>query len=248
MGSAADQGSGHNRPAMRNLLDEKPTPNLHGRLKFAVDLVDDGDLLNKRVLDIGCGFGWFELNALARGASQIVGTEITKLGLRALNTHLVDPRLSTSVASATCLPFAAASFDTVVCWEVLEHIPANTEPMMFASVSRVLKAGGKFYLSTPHASLVGTLTDPAWWLIRHRHYSAAALRRLAAGTGLSVERLEVRGGLAEVAFTFNLYFSKWVLRRRPLAEAWFLTQINREYAIPGFYDLFSKFSKPACDR
>ncbi len=229
---------------MRNLLDEKPSTKLHGRLKYAVDLVDDGDLLNRRVLDIGCGFGWFELNALARGASVVVGIEITAVGLRTINTHLTDPRLRTHIASAIDLPFEDASFDTVVCWEVLEHIPQYTEPVMFASVSRVLKPGGKFYLSTPYASLVGTLTDPAWWLIKHRHYSTASLLQLAARAGLSVERLEVRGGLAEVVFTLNLYVSKWILRRQPLAEALFLEKINREYAVPGFYALFAKLSKP----
>ena len=36
----------------------------------------------RAVLDVGCGFGWFELTALDRSASSIVGLEISKSDLR----------------------------------------------------------------------------------------------------------------------------------------------------------------------
>lgn len=73
------------------------------------------------------------------------------------------------------LPFENESFDTVVCWEVIEHLPENSEHALFVEVNRVLKVGGAFSLSTPHDSLVSKLLDPAWWLMSHRHYSKGSL-------------------------------------------------------------------------
>jgi cyclopropane fatty-acyl-phospholipid synthase-like methyltransferase len=229
---------------MRNVLDEKPTVDLNGRLRFSVGFVDQTDLFGKKVLDIGCGFGWFELNALSRGVREIVGTEISEVDLQPINRHLHDPKLVTEVASAIDIPFPDRSFDAVVSWEVIEHIPPHTEPIMFSEVARVLKPGGQFYLSTPNASPLSTAADPAWWLIKHRHYAPDKLRQLAQEAGLRVARLEVKGGLWEIAFTWNLYLSKWILRRRPIAERAFHRQVNREYGTPGFNDLFMKMTKP----
>jgi len=228
---------------MRNVLDEKPTADLNGRLSFSVGFVDPSDLFDKTVLDIGCGFGWFELNALSRGVKEIIGTEISEIDLRPINRYLQDPKLVTKVASAIDLPFPEHSFDTVVSWEVIEHIPQASETIMFSEVARVLKPGGQFYLSTPNASPISTLADPAWWLIKHRHYAPDTLLQLAKAAGLVVASLEVKGGAWEIAFTWNLYFSKWILRRRPIAEKAFLTRVNREYGVRGFNDLFIKMTK-----
>jgi 2-polyprenyl-3-methyl-5-hydroxy-6-metoxy-1,4-benzoquinol methylase len=230
---------------MRNLLDEKPAADLHGRLRFSVDYVDTADIAGQRLLDIGCGFGWFELNALSRGALKIVGTELSEMSLRPIRKYLKDPPLTTAVASAIGLPFQDHSFDTVVCWEVLEHIPRRTEAIMFAEVARVLKPGGRFYLSTPSAAPISTLADPAWWLIGHRHYSPGKLRQLATAVGLTVLTDVAKGGPWEILFTWNLYFSNWVLRRRPVAEKNFQARVDREYAAQGFNDLFIKMTKAA---
>lgn len=228
---------------MRNVLDEKPTTELHGRLKYAAAIVEDADLCGRQVLDIGCGFGWFELNVLARGVASIVGTELSEADLKTINRHLQDPRLSTRVGSALDLPFEQGSFDTVVCWEVLEHLPRGTEPQFFAQVARVLKTGGRFYLSTPHGALLSTVADPAWWLIGHRHYTTQRLHALARDGGFQVDQLELRGGVWDLAALLNLYFSKWILRRRPVAEAAFTKRVDDEYTRPGFAGLFVKMTR-----
>ena len=228
---------------MRNVLDEKPTAELRGRLKYTVAFVEDEDLRQKQVLDIGCGFGWFELNALARGAAAVMATELTETDLQTIRKYLQDERLCTRPASAVALPFTDSSFDTVVSWEVLEHIPKHTEHEMFAEVARVLKPGGRFYVSTPYAALRSKLADPAWWLIGHRHYTAQQLRALAQGAGLRVDRLEIRGGPWEVLSMLNLYLSKWVLGRRPLAAKAMLAHVDQEYTRPGFGGLYLKLTK-----
>jgi len=65
---------------------------------------------------------------------------------------------------------------------------------MFKEVFRVLKPGGRFYLSTPYSNVFSRFLDPAWWFINHRHYSANDLFGLANNNGFSIERISINGG------------------------------------------------------
>ncbi len=56
------------------------------------------------------------------------------------------------------LPFEDNSFDTVICWEVMEHFNFNPVPFV-RELYRVLKPGGVGYLSVPNrASLVAHIS------------------------------------------------------------------------------------------
>lgn len=46
---------------MRNLIGEVPTANLHGRTLFNTKFIQNRDVENKSVLNIGCGFGLMDL-------------------------------------------------------------------------------------------------------------------------------------------------------------------------------------------
>lgn len=86
-------------------------------------------------LDVGCGHRPYEKTFFC-GATRYVGTD-----------YLSDRSCPDVIASAVNIPFADASFDTVVSTEVLEHLP---EPLRALSeMQRVLKPGGHLILSTP---------------------------------------------------------------------------------------------------
>ena len=155
---------------MKNITKVKPTEILHGRLLFSINFVSDLDIKDKKILDIGCGYGWFELNAIKRGCSNIIGTEITENDLQTAKENINNIKVQLKKGSAIDLNFHNKQFDTVVSWEVLEHIPKQTENKMFSEINRVLKNNGVFYLSTPFSNLFSDILDPAWWLIGHRHY------------------------------------------------------------------------------
>lgn len=199
-------------------------------MREAARVVAEQDLKGRDVLDIGCGFGWFELFALARGVHTIAGIEITGRDLETARANVRASNVQFQVASATKLPFADDSFDTVVCWEVLEHIPAGTEPQAFHEIARVLRPEGHLYLSTPHASLSARVFDPAWWLVGHRHYATCDLERLAMDADLSVDWLEVRGGPVLIASILNLYVAKWAFRRAPFFERFVNQRVDAEMA------------------
>lgn len=228
---------------MKNIIQEKPTNDLHGRLFHTTKFIDDKDLIDRTILDIGCGYGWCELNLLKRGVKKIFATEVTSEDLDTIKRNIKHPRVVYKVANAISLPFPDKSIDTVLCWEVIEHIPKNTETKLFSEVNRVLKNKGVFYLSTPFKSWPSMIFDPAWWLIGHRHYSQKQLALIANKKKMTLEKYSVRGRWWEIIGILNMYFSKWILRRRSLFENWFYKKIDQEYKQPGFNDIFVKFKK-----
>ena len=229
---------------MKNILDERPTTEPHGGTAYARDFVAAPDYAQRDVLDIGCGFGWFELAATDRGARSVVGVEPEEAALETARRHVVLDQVTFRAASAVSLPFDDESFDTVVMWEVLEHLPKGSEPLAFCEIARVLRLGGVLYLSTPHGSLRARVTDPAWWLIGHRHYAPGRVSQLAEGAGLTVEVLESRAGAWQIAYIINLYVSKWLLRRSPVFREAFEQRLDGEWSRPsGYVHVFMRCRK-----
>lgn len=233
---------------MKNIIDEKPFGELMGRHLKSVTFVHDTDIKDKNILDIGCGYGWCEVAFLKRDPNAITGIEISEKDLETIRKNIIDTRMSLAVSGATKLPFEDESFDTVVSWEVIEHIPKGTELEMFSEVKRVLKKGGSFYLSTPHASFFSSILDPAWWLAGHRHYSEKRLTNYGKNTSLPVERVEIAGGWWSLFSIVNMYVSKWIFRRQSFFNDYFLEKEDSEYNDKGsnkkgFANIFVHFRK-----
>ena len=228
---------------MRNILEEKPADDLHGRLAYTMTFVADDDLVGKSVLEIGCGYGWFARHALERGISGITGVEPTDEDLATIRKHVVADNARFELGSALQLPFPDASFDTVVCWEVIEHLPKHSEPTMFSEISRVLRDGGAFYMSTPYGSLRSTVSDPLRLPIGHRHYLESDLGELGRNAAMTLTRTEVKGRWWYVAEIWNVHVSKWLLRRAPVFQDTFFEKTDREFEGPGFACIFAELRR-----
>lgn len=232
---------------MKNIIGEKPFGELTGRHRRSVSFVPDEDILNRDILDIGCRFGWCEVAFLKRDPKTMTGIEVSEDDLETVRENVRDERVTLAVSGATKLPFADRSFDTVVSWEVLEHIPVGTEHEMFSEVNRVLRPGGSFYFSTPNASFFSNLLDPAWLIAGHRHYSASRLTAYVDKAGLTVENVEILGSWWSIFSVVNMYVAKWLFRRSSFFNDKFVRREDEEYNRPqsaGFANVFMHCRKP----
>ena len=109
-----------------------------------------------RVLDMGCGGGRHAFALLRRGA-HVIALDMDPAELKdvagmftAMQQEGEVPAGASAGAvrgTAYALPFAAASFDYVVCSEVLEHLLEDSRAM--AELTRVLKPGGLIAVTVP---------------------------------------------------------------------------------------------------
>lgn len=112
------------------------------------------ELLNlqngERVLDLGCGEGRHAISASLLADTHVVGIDLSVTDLRTADTRLGEfnfPDCRFVCADGSRLPFADASFDKVVCAEVLEHVPEYQG--ILKEIKRVLKPGGVLAVSVP---------------------------------------------------------------------------------------------------
>ena len=82
--------------------------------------------------------------------------------------------------------FADESFDYVISFQVIEHIKRDKD--FVKEVSRILRKGGKFIVSTPNAPM--SLTRNPWHI---REYTEQQLRDLLSADFSSIEAYGVNG-------------------------------------------------------
>ncbi len=227
---------------MKNIINDKPKDILNGRCLFSADFVDDNDIKNSIILNIGCGYGWFELNCIKRNADRIYGIEISEKDLWTAKNNISNEKVVFQVGTAIEIPYKNNFFDTITSWEVIEHIPQNTEQKMFREVNRVLKDNGVFYLSTPFKNFFSNMFDPAWYF-GHRHYSIEFIKKLAEENGFKIEKLVTKGGFWVIFGTINMYVSKWIFGRKPFFDYFINNKKNREYLKNGISNIFIKMRK-----
>ncbi len=140
-----------------------------------------------RVLDMGCGPGWL-LKAFERRGWETKGTELSveaaafareALGLDVESRELRD------------LAFPGRSFDAVILWHVLEHLPEPEAALR--EVARILKPGGVLFLGVPNwGSSESQSSGPAWFQLdvpRHlNHFTASRLEDLLEANGLDIRK------------------------------------------------------------
>ncbi|WP_019953408.1 bifunctional 2-polyprenyl-6-hydroxyphenol methylase/3-demethylubiquinol 3-O-methyltransferase UbiG [Yoonia vestfoldensis] len=115
-----------------------------GRLKHFDKLID---WQGKDVLDLGCA-GGFMAEALANRGARVTGIDPAAEAIAAARQHATAEGLNIAydVGVGEALPYHAASYDAVVCVDVLEHV-TDLQKVMF-EVARVLRPGGLFLFDT----------------------------------------------------------------------------------------------------
>jgi len=101
----------------------------------------------KRVLDAGCGTGYGSAE-LTQSAAEVTGVDVAADAIEYARANYPIAGLRFIESSCSALPFPPESFDVLVAFEVIEHIP-NFRAFLDES-ARVLTAEGLFIVSSPN--------------------------------------------------------------------------------------------------
>ena len=105
------------------------------------------DWQGKAVLDLGCA-GGFMAEALALRGAHVTGIDPAADAIDAARAHAREGglRIGYDVGVGEALPYESASFDAVVCVDVLEHVADLNK--VLSEVVRILRPGGLFLFDT----------------------------------------------------------------------------------------------------
>ncbi|MFL5406694.1 MAG: glycosyltransferase [Myxococcales bacterium] len=160
------------------------------------------------VLEIGSGVGNLTEKLLPR--ERYMASDINPLYLQTLGNLQADrPYLRSSYCDVTDIatfPREAAPFETVICLNVIEHVPDDRASLR--NIRTVLAEGGRAIVLVPQGEWnYGTLDEV---LGHRRRYDESSVRTLAADCGLEVERIVHFNRVGTIAW----YLNGKVLRRR----------------------------------
>ncbi|HKR21775.1 MAG TPA: class I SAM-dependent methyltransferase, partial [Pyrinomonadaceae bacterium] len=147
---------------------------------------------NNRLLDIGCGAGNL-LQAARKHGWDAQGLEVSAGAVkhvRGLGFEVFEGELQDAA-------FPAQHFDVITAVELLEHL-VDPKPLLH-EVARILRPGGLFWTTTPHArGLSGRLLGLNWrcvWPPEHLQlFSIRGLTKLLRDAGFRQLRIKTTGG------------------------------------------------------
>src|SRR5690625_2488500 len=106
------------------------------------------DLTGKRVVDLGCGFGWFCRWAREKGAQQVAGYDLSHNMLQRARQDTPDGGIEYHLANREGLELPADSFDLAYSSLALHYI--EDLPRLVQTVHRSLVPGGQFVFTMEH--------------------------------------------------------------------------------------------------
>lgn len=106
------------------------------------------DFAGRKVLDLGCGYGWHCKYASDKGATSILGVDISRRMLDKAAKINSDSRITYRCSAMEDLDFPASSFDIVLSSLALHYVKDYKE--LVARISRWLEKNGKLVFSVEH--------------------------------------------------------------------------------------------------
>lgn len=162
-----------------------------------------------RLLDVGCGSGDFLVVMQKVPGWQVAGLEPSpQAAEHARATHSLD----VTVGELPQPRWPPATYDVIMMWHVLEHVPAPKQ--VLAEVRRLLKPDGVFVAAVPVAdSAEAQLFGPAWAgydVPRHlMTFTRASATSLMMQAGFRVEEhFGVIQGLASLRLSLGWWLAQ----------------------------------------
>ncbi|MFT4652494.1 MAG: 2-polyprenyl-6-hydroxyphenyl methylase/3-demethylubiquinone-9 3-methyltransferase [Kangiellaceae bacterium] len=123
---------------------------LHDINPLRANLIEQhaNSLLDKNIIDIGCGGGILS-EALAQRGAKVTGLDMAKASLDVANLHRLESGVKVDYVLSTAEDWALQhphQYDVVACLEMLEHVP--TPASVVKACADLVKPGGVVIFST----------------------------------------------------------------------------------------------------
>ena len=106
------------------------------------------DFKGKRVLDLGCGFGWHSRYAIENGAESVVGVDISQKMLKEAKNKTKSEGIKYICMPIEDIDFPDNSFDVVISSLVFHYIQSFED--ILNKINLCLSTGGDFVFSVEH--------------------------------------------------------------------------------------------------
>lgn len=159
------------------------------------------DLRGRRVLDLGCGFGWHCRFAREQGAASVLGVDLSERMLARAAQLTEDPAIVYRRCAVEDLVAEPGSFDVVLSSLALHYVE-RFDPVC-RWVYRALADGGSFVLSVEHPVFTAR-AEQEWW----RGGDGTALHWPL--DGYQEEGLRRTGWLAENVVKYHRTFATYI--------------------------------------
>lgn len=106
------------------------------------------DFAGRRVLDLGCGYGWHCIYAMEHGAASVTGIDLSEKMLEVAREKTAFPQVRYQRMPIEEIDFAENSFDIVLSSLALHYVVSFEE--VAKRVNHCLTPGGAFVFSAEH--------------------------------------------------------------------------------------------------
>ncbi len=165
MGEIKERENMINQKSVLKLISKLGDMSFKRRFLKLIDYLNQENHNSKmRILDVGCGEGFYLMSLCALTDHEIVGIEydeeLVSKTLHWIRTSEVKNLPQVIKGDATNLNFEDNSFDFVICSEVLEHIDDDIKAAN--EIYRILKPGGRAFVTVPNLNYP-LIWDPLNW-------------------------------------------------------------------------------------
>jgi SAM-dependent methyltransferase len=180
---------GYDRMAESYLAQKDPQdPAILGALDRLIAILPD----EAAVLDLGCGAGVPVTQRLAARGYAVTGVDLSARQLDLARQQV--PGATFLQSDMTTLDFPPGSFDGVVAFYSIIHVPRQEQPALLARIARWLRPGGGFLATWATSDWEGGDPNwegwgaPMWW----SHHGTETNLDLLRAAGFTLAWSEVR--------------------------------------------------------
>ncbi|MCQ1849782.1 class I SAM-dependent methyltransferase [Neorhizobium galegae] len=117
------------------------------------------EMTGLRVVDLGCGFGWFSRFAAAEGAASVLGLDLSENMIAKARTENAHPAITYEIANLERVELSAGAFD--LAYSSLAFHYLEDFGRLVAEVHSALVPGGKFVFTIEHPIYMAS-RNPGW--------------------------------------------------------------------------------------